>query len=70
MTQNEFLNYRQQRYKEHFGTDISKENIEDEIFHFKQIDRSKTNSINWWDFVNFESARVMQKRSKVCIYVL
>lgn len=36
------------------------------IFH--RVDKDSTGSITWWEFINFETIRILKQRHKVRLY--
>ncbi|KAK3098733.1 hypothetical protein FSP39_022535 [Pinctada imbricata] len=66
----EYLDYRRRVHKEEQNDDMSQAKIQEETARFHKVDRDNTGSITWWEFINYESINVLQRRSKNSILKL
>jgi len=69
MSLEDYLDYRKRAYKDRNGCSIPKPDIQDEMAQFHRLDKENAGSITWWEFLNYESAKVLQKRGKVCLFI-
>lgn len=59
------MEYRKRCYADEDGGTLPKESLQEDLARFHRIDKDNTGSITWWEFINFESIRILKKRSKV-----
>lgn len=60
----DFMEYRKRCYADEDGGTLPKESLQEDLARFHRIDKDNTGSITWWEFINFESIRILKKRSK------
>ncbi|CAH1773900.1 unnamed protein product [Owenia fusiformis] len=60
----EFLKYKNEQYQKRFGCEMPFEDEETERRRFKIMDKNKTETLDWWEFLNYESTHILTTRSK------
>jgi len=64
VTMDEFLKYQESLHFLHWGAPMSQEDLEMEKTKFSLMDKDQTGSIDWWEFLNYETLRKLRKRNK------
>ena len=44
---------------------MTPDQIQEDTMTFHRVDKDNTGSITWWEFINFETTRILQQRHKV-----
>ncbi|XP_061193286.1 uncharacterized protein LOC133201504 [Saccostrea echinata] len=60
----DFMEYRKRCYGDQDGGEVPKDALQEDLARFHRIDKDNTGSITWWEFINFESIRILKKRNK------
>lgn len=60
------MNIKRQMYEEDEGEIMSEEREKMEEIRFKLIDKDRSGTITWTEFVEFEAADLLAKKNKVC----
>lgn len=52
-------------YNELTNSEMERDQIQEETRTYHRVDKDSTGSITWWEFLNFETTRILQQRHKV-----
>lgn len=65
MTLQEFLTYQNRTHRQRLGCDLPDDDLELEKLKFSLIDSNKTGTIEWWEFLTYETVEILNRRSQV-----
>ena len=61
----DYLDFRKRVIYEFTNIEMKRDQIQEETMTFHRVDKDNTGSITWWEFINFETTRILQQRHKV-----
>lgn len=60
----DYLDFRKRVYNELTNSEMERDQIQEETRTYHRVDKDSTGSITWWEFLNFETTRILQQRHK------
>ncbi|XP_064625182.1 PHD finger protein 24-like isoform X2 [Lineus longissimus] len=63
----EFLTFKKRQYLEEVCEEIDSDTLENMKREFRIMDADRTGTLDWWEFLNYESVKMLEKRSKVAL---
>lgn len=60
----DYLDFRKRVHYELTNSEMTREQIQEETMTFHRVDKENTGSITWWEFLNFETTRILQQRNR------
>ncbi|XP_060068517.1 PHD finger protein 24-like [Ylistrum balloti] len=63
----EYLTYRKRAYKDTHTVSLPKAELQDEMAQFHRLDKENSGSVTWWEFLNYESIKILLRRGKNAI---
>ncbi|XP_046357950.2 PHD finger protein 24-like isoform X1 [Haliotis rufescens] len=64
LTRDQYFSYRKQHYKGQLGTEMTSDELRDELLVVSQLSKGLTGRVSWSNFLNHESLKVLERRNK------
>jgi len=64
ISRDEYIALRKRKYRQKYDSDMPEDEVQLESLKFDMIDRDKTKEIDWWEFLHYETIKMLRRRRR------
>lgn len=64
ISKTEYIALRKRKYKQKYDSEMPEDEVQLEVLKFDMIDRDKTKEIDWWEFLHYETIKMLRRRRR------